>query len=96
MSCMSVCAASARRLEAVQFLHQECGLELTEEALRKAAGSGNVGVVEWMLQAGCPVGRAPYLLAAKEGDVGMVRWLVEHVDISWAFKQDTPLEIIFD
>ncbi len=80
-------AASAGRLEAVQSLHQGCALALTAHVFKEAAGSGSVATVEWMLQAGCPVGRAPSEFAVSAGDVGMVPWLVEHVDITWGLGE---------
>ncbi len=70
-------AAQAGRLEAVQFLHGEFGLALTEEVFRAAAGSRSLPTATWLLQAGCPMSPAAYQRAAMAGDVGMVRWLVQ-------------------
>ncbi len=71
------CAAGAGRLEAVQFLHGECGMELTATAIANAAGSGSMPTVSWLLQAGCPMDPASYACAAQAGDAGMIRWLAQ-------------------
>ncbi len=71
------CAARAGQLEAVQFLHGECSLELTEGDFAEAAGSRSVPTAAWLLQAGCPMSPGAYLYAAMAGDVGMVRWLAQ-------------------
>ncbi len=76
-------AASAGRLEALRFLHTECGAELTEELFGYAAGSGSLPTAAWLLQAGCPMGPGVYLLAARAGDADMVVWLAQEARCPW-------------
>ncbi len=71
------CAAGAGRLEAVQFLHRECGLQLTEGVFRAAAFSGSLCTATWLRQAGCPMSPGTYVRAVAAGDAAMVRWLVQ-------------------
>ncbi len=70
-------AAQAGRLESVQFLHGECGLQLTEEVLKAAVGSRSLPTAAWLLRQGCPVTPEAHFSAALAADVGMVRWLVQ-------------------
>ncbi len=82
-------AAGAGRLEAVQFLHGECGLELTATAFANAAGSGSMPTVSWLLHAGCPMDPAAYVGAAQAGDAGMMRWLAQ--EAGCPVGKDKPL-----
>ncbi len=68
-------AAGEGRLEAVRYLHQDCGLPLSREVLCAAAGSGSVATATWLLQHGCPVGQLAYANAVRRGDLPIMRWL---------------------
>ncbi len=83
-------AAGSGRLEAVQFLHRVCGLELTEVAFAVAAGSGSMPMMSWLLQAGCPMHPAAYANAAQAGDAGMTRWLAQ--EAGCPFGEGPPLD----
>ncbi len=84
--CMVERAAMMGRLEAVQFLHLECGLQLTEDVFAEAAGSRSLPTVAWLLQAGGPMSPDAYTCAAEAGDVAMVRWLAQ--EAGCPFEQD--------
>ncbi len=85
-------AVGAGRLEAVQFLHEACALELTKEVFSAAVYSRSMPTVTWLLQAGCPLAPDSCGCAAGAGDVGMVRWLVQEVGCHWG--QDTLTRLI--
>ncbi len=85
-------AAVAGGLKAVQFLHRECGLQLTEGVFRAAAGSRSMATATWLLQAGCPMSPDAYRRAALVGDVVMVRWLVQ--EAGCPLGQDTVLDCV--
>ncbi len=77
-------AARSGRLEAVRFLHQECGLPvLTETVFCEAAASGSVPLATWLLQAGCPMSESAYGSAAGGGQLGMIRWLMREAKCPW-------------
>ncbi len=76
-------AAYSGHLEAVQFLHAEHGLPLTAEVFSHAAASRSMPTVQWLLQAGCPMGREAYRRAAEQGDGGMVLWLAQEAGCPW-------------
>ncbi len=76
-------AAREGHLEAVQFLHRECGVPLTGEVFRAAAGSGSMPTATWLLQAGCPVGWNLCGCAARAGHLDMVRWLALETGRPW-------------
>ncbi len=68
-------AAASGRLEAVQFLHDECEVSLQQEGIfLYAVGSGSVPLAAWLLQAGCPMSKCAY---GSAGNVPMLRWLRE-------------------
>ncbi len=77
-------AASAGRLEALRFLHTECGAALmTKELFVAAAGSRSLPTAAWLLQAGCPMDPQAYIRAAQEGDADMVVWLAQEARCPW-------------
>ncbi len=84
-------AASDGHLEAVQFLHRECGLPLTWEVFRAAVGSGSLPTATWLLQAGCPVGQTSCDDATCAGNLNMVRWLAFEVGCPWGHDTLTSL-----
>ncbi len=70
-------AAGAGWLEGVQFLHRECGLQLTERVFVAAVRRGSVPTATWLLQAGCPTAgphahAGAYHAAAAAGSAAMV------------------------
>ncbi len=76
-------AASAGRLEALRFLHTECGVALTVELFRATAGSHSLPTAAWLLQAGCPMDPQAYQVAAEVGDADMVVWLAQEARCPW-------------
>ncbi len=80
-------AARAGHLEAVRFLHEECGVELQNYLLWEAASSRSIPTVRWLLQAGCTTGAGAYGEAARVGDGAMIRWLAQEAGCPWL--QDT-------
>ncbi len=70
-------AAARGRLDAVRYLHEQCGVELSAELFAAAAGSGSVPLVSWLLDKGCPTSPEAYNAAAAKGKLGMVVWLAE-------------------
>ncbi len=76
-------AARSGRLEAVQFLHEECGVELNEWVFCEAVRSGSAPLATWLLQAGCPMSKHAYGSAARGGQLAMVTWLVTEVKYPW-------------
>lgn len=76
-------AARSGHLEAVQFLHAEQGLPLTTELFSHAVESGSMPTVQWLLQAGCPMGPKAYRCAAEAGDVAMVLWQAQEAGCPW-------------
>ncbi len=76
-------AAWGGHLQAVQFLHEQCGAELTASVFRAAAGSSSIPTAQWLLQAGCAMGPEAYRSAASMADGGMIRWLVGHAGCPW-------------
>ncbi len=76
-------AASAGRLEALRFLHTECGAVLTKELFVEAASSRSLPTAAWLLQAGCPMDPQAYIRAAQEGDADMVVWLAQEARCPW-------------
>ncbi len=85
-------AAGAGRLKAVQFLHAECGLRLTEGVFVEAAGSRGLPTAQWLLQAGCPMSPEAYDSAAKAGDAAMVEWLA--TEAKCPLGQDTMRDAV--
>ncbi len=88
-----VAAAASGQLEAVRFLHQECGVEQQEYVFVCAAGSGSVPLATWLLQAGCRMDEGAYGSAALARHVPMLRWLWEEARCPWG--EDT-LRAIMD
>ncbi len=84
-------AAQAGRLDAVRFLHQECGVRLMDGLFLAAAGSRSVPTAAWLLQAGCPMDPYAYVRAAQKGDADMVAWLAQ-VGCPWG--PDTLASVI--
>lgn len=70
------------RLEAVRFLHEECGLPLVDRAFTFAAGERSLDLCAWLLRAGCPMSADAYKQAAGGGDADMVRWLLHEARLS--------------
>ncbi len=86
-------AAGAGRLEVLQVLHGECGLQLTAGVFAAAAGSRSVPIATWLLAAGCPSrASSAYSSAAAAGDVDMVQWLVHEAGCPWT--EDTVRMLI--
>ncbi len=65
-------AAGGGQLEAVQYLHGECGLPLKEEVFAAAAGSGSLPTMEWLREQHCPMDSNAYRSAR---DPATVVWL---------------------
>ncbi len=77
-------AAASGRLEAVRFLHDDCGVTLQDGwPFRFAAGSGSVPLATWLLQAGCPMDKSAYGSAAGAGHGDMLRWLALEAGCPW-------------
>ncbi len=76
-------AAREGRLQAVQFLHGECGLQLTERVFAEGARSRSLPTMRWLLEAGCPMSPEAYNRAAFEGDAAMVQCLVQEAGCPW-------------
>ncbi len=85
-------AASAWHLDAVRFLLQECGTNMTVELFAKAAGSRSLATMRWLLQAGCPMDPEAYCRAASAGDVDMLVWLAREARCPWA--RDTVADVL--
>ncbi len=88
-------AAACGQLEAVRFLHQECGLTLrTRAVFCAAAGSGSVPLATWLLQAGCPMSRDAYGSAAGAGHGAMVTWLAREARCPWG--RETQRDVLHE
>ncbi len=78
-------AALCGNLDAVRYLHEQCGCRLTAGAFSSAVRADSLPTAAWLLQAGCPlppsdvrqVDDCVYVKAAGRGSVRMVRWLLE-------------------
>ncbi len=68
-------AARSGGLEAVRYLHEECGLQLSPIVMEAAVASGSVDTVSWLMQPGCPLPYTAYWHAACGADAAMVCWL---------------------
>ncbi len=73
-------AARRGHLEAVRYLHEECGQELSAELFAAAAGSGSIPLVSWLLDRGCPTSPQAYVEASRHGKLRMMVWLSDHAD----------------
>ncbi len=81
-------AAEKGRLDAVRYLHEQCGVALSAELFAAAAGSGSVPLVSWLLDRGCPTSPEAYKNAVCKGRLEMVVWMAEQVDRSpWGDMQ---------
>ena len=60
-------AASHGHLELVQWLIQEQGFAMDQEAMRFAAAAGNLELVEWLQAKGCPMDERACAHAAQHG-----------------------------
>ncbi len=87
-------AAGAGQLEAVQLLHRECGLALTDRVFRAAARSRSIPTATWLLQADCPMRPEAYDGAASAGDLTMLRWLVQ--EAKCPMSEDTASSVVFN
>ncbi len=62
---------------AVQYLHLEYGIPLSDDAFASAAASGSIPLACWLLKRGCPVPEWAFSGAIAAGHVHMVRWLAQ-------------------
>lgn len=69
-------AARCGWLEAVRFMHEECGQQLSSEVFLLGVKSGCMQLVEWLRGRGCPYDASAYRAAAMEGNLPMVHWLL--------------------
>lgn len=92
-------AASVGAVDALRYLHDECGLPLTTNTFVAAAGSGAaashavavtraadggaVRVLTWLLQRGCQPDSRAYGAAAAAGDAGTLVWLAHVAQCPW-------------
>ncbi len=78
-------AALCGNLDAVRYLHEQCGCRLTAVAFSSSIEADSLPTAAWLLQAGCPlppsdvrhVEDCVYVKAAGRGSLGMVQWLLE-------------------
>ncbi len=70
-------AAQRGHLEAVQHLHAQGGVVLSKDLFCRAAGSGDIELVSWLRDLGCPMHRSAYPAAADHRHVEMIRWLAQ-------------------
>ncbi len=76
-------AAYGGHVQALQYLHADCGLELTDHVFAAAAGSGSLPTATWLLAVGCPASPEAYRNAARAEDAAMVEWLAREAGCPW-------------
>ncbi len=73
-------AARQGRLEALRYLHEECGQRLTRGVVSAAVCSGDMGTAAWVLQQGgrelLECRRDVWVAAAVSGNGDLLRWMV--------------------
>ncbi len=87
-------AVQRGNLEALVYLHEECGLPLLQphgfNLMPSAVGSGSIPTAAWLLQAGCPVHVTDLWPAVHHGRSDMVQWLVQEARCPVEFGNREP------
>ena len=75
---LAIAAAQYGRPELARWLCQEQGFSMDRHVMNRAAGHGNLELVQWLRDEGCPWGTLTTHWAVAYGRVEVLRWLREN------------------
>jgi hypothetical protein len=74
-------AAEGGHLECAQWIRKVCNTEWTVYVSHSAAGSGNLALLQWCKEQGCPFDLYTLFSAARSGNLDVVRWVTTTIPI---------------